>query len=78
LVTEGFAWALDGKKRPEPPTPCKLDGEAEAQWIALRRGKPLAGYGHWTLPLLADEMVRWDLIDAISDETVRKGRKKTA
>src|SRR5713101_9571065 len=31
LVTEGFAWALEGKKRQEPPTPCKLDGEAEAQ-----------------------------------------------
>ena len=30
LVTEGFALALDGKKRQEPPTPCKLDGEAES------------------------------------------------
>src|SRR5262245_40887619 len=40
LVTEGFAWALDGKRRQEPPTPCKLDGEAEAQLIALRLGKP--------------------------------------
>lgn len=78
LVTEGFAWALDGKKGQEPPTPCKLDGEAEAQVIALRLGKPPSGYGHWTLPLLADEMVRVDLVDAISDETVRKVLKKTA
>src|SRR5947209_10462383 len=30
LVAEGFALALDGKKRPDPPTPCKLDGAAEA------------------------------------------------
>jgi hypothetical protein len=36
LVTESFALALDGKKRQEPPTPCKLDGEAEAQLIAMR------------------------------------------
>ena len=78
LVTEGFAWALEGKKRQEPPTPCKLDGEAEAQLIALRLGKPPSGYGHWTLHLLADAMVRLDIIDAISDETVRKVRKKTA
>jgi len=37
-----------------------------------------AGYGPWTLHLLADEMVRLDIVDAISDETVRKVRKKTA
>ncbi len=78
LVTAGFAWALEGKKRQEPPTPCTLDGEAEAQWMALRLGKPPSGYGHWTLHLLADEMVRLALVDAISDETVRKVRKKTA
>ena len=78
LVIEGFEWALEGKKRQEPPTPCKLDGEAEAQLIALRLGKPPSGYGHWTLYLLADERVRWELVDAISYETVRKVLKKTA
>jgi len=78
LVTEGFEWALEGKKRQEPPTPCTLDGAAEAQWIALRLGKPPSGDGHWTLHLLADEMVRLELVDAIRDETVRKVRKKTA
>ena len=78
LVTEGFAGALEGKQRQEPPTPCKLDGQAEAQLIALRLGKPPSGYGHWTLHLLADEMVRLELVDAISYETVRKVLKKTA
>jgi hypothetical protein len=48
LVTEGCAWALEGKKRQEPPTPCTLDGAAEAKLIALRLGKPPLGYGHWT------------------------------
>jgi len=46
--------------------------------IALRLGKPPSGYGHWTLHLLADEMVRLELVDAISYETVRKVLKKTA
>jgi hypothetical protein len=78
LVTEGVAWALEGKKRQEPPTPCKLDGEAEAQLIALRLGKPPSGYGHWTLHLLADAMGRLDIVDAISYETVRKVLKKMA
>ena len=78
LVTESFALALDGKKRQEPPTPCKLDGEAEATLIAMRLGKPPAGYGHWTLHLLADEMVALEVVEAISHETVRKTLKKMA
>ena len=78
LVTEGFAWALEGKKRQEPPTPCKLDGEAEAKLSALRLGKPPLGYGHWTLQLLADEMVSLEIVDALSHETVRKVLQKTA
>jgi hypothetical protein len=78
LVTEGFELALEGKKRRESPTPCKLDGEAEAKLIAMRLGKPPTGYGHWTLQLLADELVVLEIVDAISHETVRKVLKKTA
>jgi len=78
LVLEGFELALDGKPRQEPPMPCKLDGEAEAKLIAMRLGKPPAGYGHWTLRLLADEMVALEIVDSISHETVRKVLKKTA
>jgi hypothetical protein len=78
LATESFELALDGKKRAEPPMPCKLDGEVEAKLIAMRLGKPPAGYGHWTLRLLADEMVALEVVEAISHETVRKTLKKTA
>jgi transposase len=78
LVTEGFDLALEGKKRHEPATPAKLDGEKEAKLIALRLGKPPAGYGHWTLHLLADELVALAVVDSISHETVRKVLKKTA
>jgi hypothetical protein len=77
LVIEGFELALEGKKRPEPPTPPKLDGVGEAKLIAMRLGKPPAGYGHWTLQLLADELVALEVVDSISHETVRKALKKT-
>jgi hypothetical protein len=77
LVIEGFGLALEGKKRQEPPTPCKLDGEAQAKLIAMRLGKPPAGYGHWTLQLLADELVALEVLDSNSHETVRKTLKKT-
>jgi len=78
LVTEGFEVVLEGRKRNEPPTPPKLDGEAEAKLIAMRLGKPPAGYGHWTLQLLADQLVVLEVVDSISHETVRKVLKKTA
>ena len=78
LATASVELALDGKKRAEPPRPCKLDGAVEAQLIAMRLGKPPAGYGHWTLRLLADEMVALEVVDTISHETVRKTLKKTA
>jgi Homeodomain-like domain len=78
LVVEGFEQALNGKKRAEPPTPCKLDGEGEAKLIAMRLGKPPTGYGQWSLQLLADELVTLEVVEAISYETVRKVLKKTA
>jgi hypothetical protein len=77
LVTEGFEHTLERKQRREPPRACKLDGEAEAKLIAMRLGKPPAGYGHWTLQLLAEEMVALEIVDAISYETIRRTLKKT-
>jgi Homeodomain-like domain len=76
LVTEGFGLALEGKKRQEPPTPAKLDGVGEAKLIAMRLGRPPAGYGRWTLQLLADELVALEVVDSISHETVRATLKK--
>jgi transposase len=78
LVTAGCDLALNGQKRQEPPTPPKLDGEAEAKLIAMRLGKPPVGYGHWTLQLLADELVALEVVESISHETVRKTLKKMA
>ena len=78
FVTEGFEPTLERKKRAEPPTDCKLDGEAEAKLIAMRLGKPPAGYGHWTLRLLAEEMIALEIVESISYETVRRTLKKTA
>jgi transposase len=78
LVTEGFDAALERQKCQQPPTPPKLDGEGEAKLIALRLGKPPTGYGHWTLQLLADELVALEVVDSISHETVRKVLKKMA
>lgn len=76
LVTEGFETALNGKTRKSPPTPPLLDGEKEAKLIALRLGKPPAGYGRWTLRLLAAELVALEVVESISHETGRQTLKK--
>ena len=77
LVSEGFAAALNGKPRESPPTPALLDGKGEAKLIALRLGKPPAGYGRWPLQLLADALVALEVVDSISIEAVRQTLKKT-
>lgn len=77
VVTDGFETALNAKKRQNPPTPPKLDGEGEAKLISMRLGRPPAGYGRWTLQLLADELVTLEVVDSICPETVRKTLKKT-
>ena len=77
LVTEGVAVALERKQRETPPTPPRLDGQGEAQLIAMRLGPPPAGYGRWTLQLLADQLVALEVVASISLETVRQTLKKT-
>jgi hypothetical protein len=78
LVTEGFERAFERKKRETPPTPPLLDGKGEAKLMSMRLGKPPAGYGKWTLQLLADELITLEVVASISHETVRKTLKKTA
>ena len=77
LVTEGLDAVLNRKKRQTPPRPKILDGEQEAEVIALRLGKPPAGFANWTLRLLADQIVKLEIADSISYETVRRTLKKT-
>lgn len=76
LVTAGFDAALERKKRTTSPTLRKLDGVGEAKLIAMRLGKPPAGYGRWSLRLLADELAVLEVVASISAETVRKTLKK--
>ena len=76
LVTEGFENTLDGK--PKSRTRSKvLDGEQEAKIIALRLGRPPAGFANWTLRLLANQAVTLEIVESVSHETLRRTLKKT-
>ena len=76
LVEEGLEKAL-ARKPSRQTRPHKLDGEKEARLIAVACAKAPEGYARWTMQLLADRLVELKLVDAISDETVRRTLKKT-
>ena len=78
LVEQGLEVTLNGAKRRCPPTDKLLDGEQEAQVIALRLGTPPAGYANWSLRLLARKVVELGLVDTVSHETVRQTLKQMA
>jgi transposase len=77
LVTEGFQAALDHKPQPPRPDKIKIKGDLEQKLVQLACSDPPQGRCHWTLQLLADEMVVLGLIDTVSTETVRKALKTT-
>lgn len=55
----------------------KLDGKAEAFLVATACSAPPKGKAEWTMQMLADRLVEVNLVDEISDETVRRTLKKT-
>jgi hypothetical protein len=77
LVTEGLRQAIDPRPQPPRPDKIKIKGDVEQKLVQVACSDPPQGRCHWTLQLLADEMVVLGLVDTISAETVRKALKKT-
>jgi hypothetical protein len=77
LVTEGLPAALNPRPQPPRPAKVKIKGDIEQQLIRLACSDPPEGRCHWTLQLLADELVVLGLAASISTETVRQALKKT-
>lgn len=71
---EGVEAVLKEKNR--SGRPYKLEGKTKAHLIALATSEPPDGYSAWTMRLLADKMIALELVDFISDETVRLVLKK--
>jgi transposase len=76
FVTEGLAAALDHRTQPRRPGKVKIKGDIEQELIRIACGDPPEGRCHWTLQLLADEMVALGLVKKLSHETVRQALKK--
>lgn len=75
FVEGGLPRALHDKPRPGGRP--KLDDKQEAFLVALACSHPPEGRACWTMQLLADRLVELAVVDAVSDETVRRTLKKT-
>ena len=73
-VEEGLEAASND--RPRPGQERKLDGKQEAHLIAIACSAAPEGHTHWTLQLLADQVVELEFADSSSLETVRQLLKK--
>ena len=76
LVEHGLDAAVRRKEQDRPSREPVLDGRAEARLIALACSPPPLGRAVWTMQLLADKLVELEVVDSISDETVRLALKK--
>jgi len=76
FVADGIERALN--EDPRPGQKRKLDGRAEATLIATACTEAPEGHERWTLRLLADKLVKLQVVDTISYETVRRTLKKTS
>ena len=77
-VNDGMEAALNRKPQCRPSRQRILDGQKEAKLVAICCGKVPAGRIRWTLTMLADELVRQEIVESISRETVRGALKKTS
>ena len=75
FVTDGLEAALGRKKQENYHR--KVTGEVEAQICAIACSTPPEGRTRWTMQLIADELIRLEIVDYITDSTVCEVMKKT-
>ena len=54
----------------------KVTGEVEAQLCVIACSDPPEGYSRWTMQRIADERMRLEVVDYITDSTVCEAMKK--
>lgn len=69
--------ALERKQRLTPPVAAKVTGEVEAKMIQIACTAPPTGFAKWTMQMIANRLIELEVVESISDETVRLTLKKT-
>lgn len=77
FVTESLEEAISTKPQPPRPDKIKIKGDVEKQMIEIARSDPPEGRSHWTVQLIADQLIALQCVDTVGNETVRCALKKT-
>jgi transposase len=75
FAREGLEPALAERKR--CGAPAKLDGKQEALLVALACSDAPQGHAKWTARLLANRAVEMEIVESLSESSVRRLLKKT-
>jgi transposase len=75
FVFEGLEAALGRKKHENYRR--KVTGEVEARICTIACSDPPEGRSRWTMQAIADELIRLEVVDYITDSTVCETMKKT-
>ena len=75
FVTEGMESALGRKERKNRHR--KVKGDVEAKICAIACSTPPEGASRWTMQAIAEELIRLEVVDYITDSTVCNVMKKT-
>jgi transposase len=76
FAAEGLGATLH-RKKPTGRRYRKLDGEQEAQLVAIACSKAPEGQARWTMELLAERLVELKAVESISASTVCRTLQKT-
>lgn len=75
FVMEGMEAALGRKEQKNRSR--KVTGEVEAQICTIACSEPPEGASRWTMQAIADELIRMNVVDYITDSTICEVMKKT-
>jgi hypothetical protein len=75
FVIEGLEAALGRKVQENRQR--KVTGDVEARICAIACSQPPEGRSGWTMQMIADELIRLELVESITDSTVCEVLKKT-
>ena len=70
LRQENFPIKQENRRR-------KVTGDVEARICAIACSEPPEGASRWTMQAIADELIRLEVVDYITDSTVCEVMKKT-
>ena len=75
FVMEGMEAALGRKEQKNRHR--KVTGDVEARICAIACSEPPEGASRWTIQAIADELIRLEVVDYITDSTICEVMKKT-